>query len=79
MEEDLKAFKNHKTSLNIYLLPHSALSWILNLAENPAILWLQDGATEWHYYQEDFFVLLHPIPSESQLDWDIHTMKVHHT
>ena len=50
-----KALKIHKTSLNIYLLPHSALSWMLSLAENPAILWLQDGATKWYYYQADFF------------------------
>ena len=32
------------------LLPHSAPSWILSLAENLASSSLQDGATEWHYY-----------------------------
>ena len=31
------------------LLPHSAPSWILSLAENLASSSLQDGATEWHY------------------------------
>ena len=31
------------------LLPHSAPSWILSLAENLASSILQDGATEWYY------------------------------
>ena len=32
-----------------FLLPHSAPSWILTLAENLASFSLQDRATEWHY------------------------------
>ena len=31
------------------LLPHSAPSWILSLAENTACSILQDGAMEWHH------------------------------
>ena len=31
------------------ILPHSAPSWVLSLAENPASFCLQDGATEWYY------------------------------
>ena len=33
-----------------YLLPHSAPSWILSLAENLASSSLQDGATKCLYY-----------------------------
>mgnify|MGYP005691227809 CR=1 FL=1 len=33
----------------LLLLPHSAPSWILSLAENLASSNLQDGATKWHY------------------------------
>jgi hypothetical protein len=32
-------------------LPHSALSWSLSSAENPASLSLKDRATMWHYSQ----------------------------
>ena len=32
------------------VLPHSAPSWILSLAENLASSILQDGAMEWHNY-----------------------------
>ena len=32
------------------ILPHSAPSWILSLAENLASSSLQDGATKWLYY-----------------------------
>ena len=31
------------------MLPHSAPSWILSIAENILSSILQDGATEWHY------------------------------
>ena len=34
----------------LYMLPHSAPSWILSLAENLARSILQDGATKWYYY-----------------------------
>ena len=34
------------------MYPHSAPSWILNKAENPASPSLQDGATKWHYSDE---------------------------
>ena len=55
MEEDLPAWKKSQ-NLSEYIFI-ATLGPILDLssAENPAILWLQDGATEWHYYQEDFF------------------------
>ena len=36
-------------SFDVILLPHSAPSWILSLAENLASSNLQDGATKWHY------------------------------
>ena len=44
------------TSANIQILvilPHSALSWILSLAENLASSNLQYGATKWHYNRKE--------------------------
>ena len=38
---------------NIWLLPHSAPSWILSKAENLASPSLQDGATKWVYFLKE--------------------------
>ena len=47
--------KNSLFSIAFLILPHSASSWILSLAENLASFSLQDRATEWHYYLTESF------------------------